>query len=102
MSRAPTPKEAAPAVTWFDAAKEYPRGQIVLTTTDPLNDNAGVPGRWYQRRQFLEGRWTRVEQWVDPVSLVPLDPQPTFWRPETNKSDWRPDLEAFAKKAPAA
>lgn len=91
MSR--PPKDA---VTWFPVNDDFPRGKIVLTTNNP-----GAPGgmlaRWYRRRQFRGGRWLEVEHWVNPVSLVPLDPQPTHWRPDPDVTDWKPDMEAFTK-----
>jgi hypothetical protein len=86
MSRAPTATrqaepEPAPCA-WFLTGESFPGQQIVLTTTDPQHDAAGVPARWYERRQFVAGRWQRASSWVDPQTLIPLQPQPTHWRPD--------------------
>lgn len=86
MSRAPTatrpPEPATVLPTWFAAEEQSPGAQTVLTTSDPQRDTAGVPARWYERRQFVEGRWQRASSWVDPISLLPMAPQPTHWRPD--------------------
>lgn len=96
MSRAPTagrapdpappppPVEVATAPRtvpeWFDIEDDCPRQIVLLTTTDPETDQAGVPAKWHVRRQYIAGRWHKVATWVHPMSLVALDPQPTHWR----------------------
>jgi hypothetical protein len=72
--------------TWFSAGEKLPGSQIVLATADPAHDAGGVKARWYERRQFIEGRWQRASSWVDPVTLLPLDPQPTHWRVDPARS----------------
>jgi hypothetical protein len=65
---------------WFDIDGESPREIVLLTTADPLSNGDGIPARWYVRRQYVAGRWRVVASWVDPATLVSLDPQPTHWR----------------------
>jgi hypothetical protein len=91
MSRAPTAaaRQAEPPPpdlpTWFAVADQFPADTVVLTTTDPQRDAEGVPGRWYERRQFGNGRWARYARWVDPATMRELDPQPTHWRPDPTR-----------------
>lgn len=84
MSRAPTagrsPQPEPERPSWFIADDTDMPQQIVLATADPQGDDAGRPARWYSRRMFQRGRWILVSMWVDPMTLLALDPQPTHWR----------------------
>lgn len=83
MSKAPTSLRpvAEPVMPeWFRANVDPPLRQIVLVTCEPHSDSEGIPARWYERRSFIAGRWLRKASWVDPATLVTLNPQPTHWR----------------------
>lgn len=71
---------------WFDIDGESPREIVLLTTADPLSNGDGIPARWYVRRHYVAGRWRVVASWVDPATLVSLDPQPTHWRVDPNRT----------------
>jgi hypothetical protein len=87
MSRPPVAKVADPGaekprIAWFLAEKGVISNQAVLTTTDPANDQDGIPAIWYPRRQFVAGVWQKAFAWVDPMTRAKLEPQPTHWRPD--------------------
>jgi hypothetical protein len=67
---------------WSLIADQVPHQQLVFVTADPEADEEGTLARFYSRRQYIAGRWQPASSWVDPASLVSLDPQPTHWRPD--------------------
>lgn len=79
---APPPPEPRASPVWSLIADQVRHPQIVFVTADPEADDDGVVARFYSRRQHIAGRWQPASSWVDPTSLVPLDPQPTHWRPD--------------------
>jgi hypothetical protein len=83
------PKPTRPTWYLFTPAKPPPEGQIVLVTSDPAGDDPGVPAMWYRRRRSEGGRWVPFQTWVDPVSHRDLIQQPTHWRVDPARSDWR-------------
>lgn len=76
----PIQTSQAAEISWFSYGDTPPAQTIVLVTHDPGDEGSDVPARWYRRRQYVGGRWQLREIWVDPITMLPLDPQPTHWR----------------------